>query len=537
MNKQSPVPASSAIPAQALPSVDALLRLPAVQPLLAEHGHVLVADTIRRMLAERRSRLHPFGAAEVPEGSASNRRGGVGAGDVAASAGRGRGGEKAEDASATAAAGNVHAAQQPAAHAGGQGGGVQPDEDWPALIAGALHERIAPRLKPVFNLTGTVLHTNLGRAMLPDEIVQAIVRALTTPVNLEFDLASGRRGDRDDLVVDWLRELTGAEDATVVNNNAAAVLLMLNSLARGKEVIVSRGELVEIGGAFRVPDIMARAGARLREIGTTNRTHPADYRDAITPRTALLMKAHTSNYQVQGFTRSVPEQEVAAIAHATGLPLAVDLGSGSLVDLAKWGLPREATVQEIVAAGADLVSFSGDKLLGGPQAGFIVGRKDLIARIKKNPLKRALRVGKITLAAIEPLLRLYLSPEKLPERLTSLRLFIRPQAEIRQQADRLLPILQAALPAGWQAECAPMFSQIGSGALPVDSLPSCGFVIRRQDGKRAGRHLKALEAAWRALPRPVIGRVADDALWLDLRCLEAHDEASFVAQLAGLRSD
>ena len=458
-----------------LPSVDALLRLPGLQPLLDEYGHTCTANVIRTQLAQLRETWR----------------------------------ERQENVPASVPA---------------------TDAEWVNHIGTALRQKMAPRLKPVFNLTGTVLHTNLGRALLPDEVVQAVVRALTTPANLEFNLDSGGRGDRDDLVTDWLREITGAEDATLVNNNAAAVLLMLNSLAQRKEVVVSRGELVEIGGAFRIPDIMSRAGAKLVEIGTTNRTHPADYANAITPRTAMLMKVHTSNYAVQGFTRSVAEADVARMAHEAGLPFAVDLGSGTLVDLSQWGLPREATVQEMVAAGADLVSFSGDKLLGGPQAGFIVGRRDLIARIKKNPLKRALRVGKLTLAAIEPLLRMYLMPEHLPQRLTTLRLFIRPQTDMRQQAERLLPALQAALGDDWTLSVEPMFSQIGSGALPVDALPSCGVVIRTADGKRSGRRLKALVAQLRALPRAVIGRVADDALWLDFRCLEAGDEAEFVAQ-------
>lgn len=388
-------------------------------------------------------------------------------------------------------------------------------------------------LKRLINLTGTMIHTNLGRAALPETAIQAMLTVAGNPTDLEYDLETGQRGDRDHHIESLITEITGAEAATIVNNNAAAVMLVLNTLAYGKQVPVSRGELVEIGGSFRVPEIMTQSGCTLVEVGSTNRTHSRDFRQAIGPDTALLMKVHTSNYQIQGFTKSVPEEELARLATENGIPLMSDLGSGTLVDLRKYNLPYEPTVQEAVLSGAHIITFSGDKLLGGPQAGLIIGRKELIDKIKANPMKRALRVDKVTLAALCEVLKLYRNPDQLSHVLPTLKLLSRSPDDIEQMTDRLLPEFKLYLKkAQYQVEKIQLKSQIGSGSMPLDLLASWGLSISAEADKGADQKLRTLADAFRHLPVPVIGRIHHGRLLFDLRTI--FDSTEILQQLAFL---
>ena len=373
-------------------------------------------------------------------------------------------------------------------------------------------------IKSVHNLTGTVLHTNLGRALWSPTAQQAALDAMRGNVALEYDLAAGERSHRDNYISDLLQQLTGAEAACVVNNNAAAVLLMLATFAQGKEVIISRGELIEIGGAFRIPDIMAQAGCKLVEVGTTNRTHLKDYRNAINENTAFLMKVHSSNYQICGFTHSVDEQELAELGKEFGIPVITDLGSGALIDLKQFNLPEEPTVQEKLQQGLDLISFSGDKLLGGPQAGIIVGKKALIQQLQAHPLKRVLRCDKVTLAGLEATLRLYLQPEKITEKLTALHLLTQPVAELQAQAEQLKVRLENRLNTDYLVAIEPSEAQVGSGSQPLARIPSVAVTIAPAAEKTPTK-TTALFARLLALPQPVIGRIERDKIWLDLRSL------------------
>jgi L-seryl-tRNA(Ser) seleniumtransferase len=381
----------------------------------------------------------------------------------------------------------------------------------------------------VVNATGTILHTNLGRALLPQAAIDAMTAVAGSPVNLEYDLTTGKRGRREEMIQRLLVELTGAEAATVVNNNAAAVLLGLNTFAQGKEVIVSRGELIEIGGAFRIPEVMAKSGATLREVGSTNRTHPTDYENAIHDKTALLLKVHTSNYKVVGFTSEVTLDQLVAIGKKHNIPVMEDLGSGALIDLSRYGLPKEPIVSERIRAGVDVVTFSGDKILGGPQAGLMVGSREWIDRINKNHLQRALRCGKLTLAALEATLRLYCQSPNITQAIPTLRAFTRPLDEIRQFGEAVLSKLQATLGDGFRLMLEDSTSQIGSGALPTEELPT--VVIAIEHPKRSAT---TIAKKFRDANPPIIGRIKEDRFLLDLRTI--FDPQELVPNFNGAES-
>ena len=443
-----------------LPAVEKLLTAPALSPLLRRYNRSYVTDTVRAVLTAVRQEILA-GALRAP---------------------------------------------------------VEEAEVVRRVAAGIAREDHSP-LRSVVNATGTVLHTNLGRALLAKAAIDEVVRAAATPVTLEYDLIEGGRGDRDEVIEADLLALTGAEGATVVNNNAAAVLLALNTLADGKEAVVSRGELIEIGGSFRIPDVMRKSGVCLREVGTTNRTHVQDYAGAITAQTGVLLKVHPSNYRIIGFTSAVDLEELVALGRTHHVPVMEDLGAGALIDLSLYGLPKEPVVAERVAKGADVVTFSGDKLLGGPQAGLIVGRKEGITRIKKNPLKRALRPGKLTLAALSATLRLYRRSPELVAELPTLRWLTRPRAEMDAVAAQALPLLQARLGEGCSLTVEDGKAQIGSGTLPEEELASRVIAIRhaRLSGEK-------IAARFRASNPPILGRIHEDAFLLDLRGIFAAEE-------------
>ena len=386
-------------------------------------------------------------------------------------------------------------------------------------VANAIAQEDRSPLRTVVNATGTVLHTNLGRALLAKAALEEVVRVGSSPVTLEYDLTEAGRGDRDDVVESDLLTLTGAEAATVVNNNAAAVLLALNSLAEGKEGIVSRGELVEIGGSFRIPDVMRKSGVTLREVGTTNRTWLSDYAEAITPQTGVLLKVHPSNYRIIGFSSAVELTELVALGRERQIPVMEDLGAGALIDLSAYGLPKEPVVAERVAMGADVITFSGDKLLGGPQAGIIVGRKEYIARIKKNPFKRALRVGKLTLAALSATLRLYRRDPDLLSTLPTLRWLTRSQEEMDTLAAQVVLLLRQRLGDEFVITVEDAKAQIGSGALPEEDIPSRAIAIRN-----AKLSPEKIAARFRSSDPPILGRIHDGAFLLDLRGIFAAEE-------------
>jgi L-seryl-tRNA(Ser) seleniumtransferase len=405
------------------------------------------------------------------------------------------------------------------------GGAQRTEQQWVDSITSAVHQATRPSLRRVINATGVIIHTNLGRAPLADSAIRAIERVADGFSNLEYDIDTGQRGSRYSHCVGLLRQLTGAEDALVVNNCAAAMVLTLNAIALRKEVLVSRGELVEIGGSFRIPDIMARSGARLVEVGTTNRTHDDDYRRAITPKTAAIVKVHRSNFAIEGFTSDVSVERLAFIAAEHGLPVIHDLGSGLLLSLDDYGLIGEPTALTALASGATLVLMSGDKLLGGPQAGVILGKAAFVGKLRKNPFARAMRVDKLTLSALEATLRLYLEPERAFREIPVLAMLSVRADEIESRARSIVTTLQDyKIP----AEVAPSAASVGGGAFPTAEIASSAVVFRTDAEK--------MEERLRHGDPPVIGRIGDGKLFLDLRSVLPREDAALVKAIVRARS-
>lgn len=447
-----------------LPAVNDVLQLPALQALSIVHAHDLIVAAVRRELGELRAR--------VSQGEALD--------------------------------------------------GLVNSDAVAQRVAERLAHELQPRLRSVINATGVVLHTNLGRAPLADEAALAAANAGSGYLNLELDLESGKRSSRQDAVREWICRLTGAESATVVNNNAAATVIVLRALCQGKEVIVSRGQLVEIGGSFRIPEIMAVSGAVLREVGTTNITRLADYERAIGPATAALMQVHTSNYRISGFTESVPLADLVALGKKHGLPVLDDVGSGALLDFARFGFAGEPVVRESIAVGADLVLFSGDKLLGGPQAGIIAGRQDHVRKIERDPLMRAFRTDKMTLAALEATLRIHLNPDEAMRRVPLLRMLDTPLSELRERADKLAESLrqieQLASVSVREDE-----AYVGGGSLPDQAMKTIVVEIAARDvsDDQLAQRLRTSTPA-------VLGRVQGGRLLLDLRTVFPRQDATLV---------
>jgi L-seryl-tRNA(Ser) seleniumtransferase len=408
--------------------------------------------------------------------------------------------------------------------------GPAPDVTIPAL-AGRLHlslaKRFAPALTPAVNATGVIMHSGLGRAVLSSAAGDALAAVASGYSTLALDLENGKRAPRDRHVEALLRELTGAEAATVANNNAAATVLILNTLARGKEVVVSRGQLVEIGGSFRMPDVMATSGAVLREVGTTNKTHLADYERAITDATGAILRVHHSNYRIVGFTQEPSIEDLAALGRERGVPVIDDLGSGALVDIARFGLATEPLVQASVRAGADVVCFSGDKLIGGPQSGIIAGKAEWIQKIRKNPLARAFRCGKLTLAALEATLMLFLAPDKLAERHPVYRMLALTPDELGRRAKKMAAALRKALPVSAAVEVEDGASQVGSGAVPVETLPSKVLAVRS-----SSLAPEELARRLRFTAPPVFARIHKDAILFDLRTIQPGEDEVVVRAIA-----